>query len=254
MSTEKRIEELELRTQEHELKQASLVAVEKNNKKWILGISAIVFALLGISYVQLPALVLQRVTAIVDTKIDSEAQERLNTLLAEAEEIAGRIQVNGAQADQKTRRLRVLENQAIALIRELKQRNGLVQQVDNVDGNSTVAPTMTAAAKDDLTKQHKWITLFDNYYAKKGYYLPFGDTLKINVSSVENNKVDLSINSANNDFKQESTLAPESVIFIEYRAVEYQIILNKVDRAGFNPLTKAAYFKVRQKSTSESED
>jgi hypothetical protein len=265
MSTDEKIKELESRIQEHEFKQATLIAIEKNNRKWILGISTIIFGVLGISYLQLPQLIYDS----VDKQIDATAQERLSTLLLEAEVVAGKIQVNGAEADQKTRKLLALTNQATELVERLKGIK--VSDVSSEPGMNVDAKSdpVTAASGGEepepehvvtdpnieppssenpgSNKQEQWVTLFENYYAKSNYYLPFGGNLRINVMGVENNGVKVNIVSLNNDYQKEATLVPNGTTPVTYNDVEYLITLDKVDNAGFNPLTKAAFFKVQQK-------
>lgn len=82
--SEERIKKLENRIQEYELEQAALVAIEKNNKKWVLGIAAAVFGNLGVSYYELPKIVLERATADIRKTVSDE----INLMRDDAEEAA----------------------------------------------------------------------------------------------------------------------------------------------------------------------
>lgn len=86
----------------------------------------------------------------------------------------------------------------------------------------------------------------DNGWAKEGYEIPLAiDGPKLTVNKVSDDVVTYTIKDKQGNLLSESiTTSPGHTDMLEIDGQFYNVKLNKIDRAGFNPFTKAGYFDV----------
>lgn len=125
--------------------------------------------------------------------------------------------------------------------------------VDELLANAIADGSRSDASTADQDSPESWITLFEGYYAKAGYFLPFGGNLRVNVDTVQDLNAEIRVSAVNGTNLEGSegigtaiTLTPEDTHQVSYDATNYRITLTKIDDAGFNRFTKAAFFKVEQ--------
>lgn len=183
------------------------------------------------------------------------------------------VEINASLVEQKSKRISSLESRATAAVARLEEiqasllQDGLIDGYTlsgtssgnsasgRSDGDSASRSPASTGAQTIPAQQESWITLFEDFYAKEGYYLPVGDNLRININSVQGVSVEIRITALNSTNVESSeglntvvALTPTDSHLLGYNGSSYRITLTKIDSAGFNRLSKAAFFKVEQRN------
>lgn len=102
MKLEEQVSDLESRIKKYELEQAAIVAIEKNNKKWIAGISLVIAGVVGVSIYQLPRQVYDSTITTVNrdiiTQVSNTVGANLNEFSVNADKAVNEFQQSAARA------------------------------------------------------------------------------------------------------------------------------------------------------------